>query len=228
MCRLTVQFFILEIQVLKSFYGKYPPNAFFFFFKRISKPRALSSSLMKYNFPINRKVLHFKRLNRMLLENSFQLVKLKNWNKSKERIFSWHLSFDSHLDKFPFAPRTCLVSEFCSSETKKEVLIGMYCTSSLTRTVYTVALTVGDGLILGDTFAVIDYTRCWYYSSLFHHFMYQLTVLSNSHSTTSHSFLPLKLFTALWGKKCNSNPELHHRGKSNYQVSHLACATPHF
>lgn len=98
----------------------------FFFFKRISKPRALSSSLMKYNFPINRKVLHFKRLNRMLLENSFQLVKLKNWNKSKERIFSWHLSFDSHLDKFPFAPRTCLVSEFCSSETKKEVLIGMF------------------------------------------------------------------------------------------------------
>lgn len=98
----------------------------FFFLKRISKPRAPSSSLMKYNFPINRKVLHFKRLNRMLLENSFQLVKLKNWNKSKERIFSWHLSFDFHLDKFPFAPRTCLVSEFCSSETKKEVLIGMF------------------------------------------------------------------------------------------------------
>ena len=30
-CRLTVQSFILEIQVLKSFYGKYPPNAFFLF-----------------------------------------------------------------------------------------------------------------------------------------------------------------------------------------------------
>lgn len=89
--------------------------------KRIAKPRALSWSLMKYSFPINRKVLHFKRLNRMLLENSFQLVKLKNWKNSKERIFSWHLSFDFHLDKFLFAPK--LVSEFCSSESEKEVLI---------------------------------------------------------------------------------------------------------
>lgn len=74
----------------------------------MTKPRALSSSLMKYSFPINRKVLHFKRLNRMLLENSFQLVQLKNWKNSRERIFTWHLSFDFHLDKFPFAPGTCL------------------------------------------------------------------------------------------------------------------------
>ena len=126
MCRFTVQSFILEIQVLESVYGKYPPNAFFFFFlKRIAKPRALSSSFMKYSFPINRKVLHFKSLNRMLLENSFQLVKLKNWKNSKERIFSWHLSFDFHLDKFPFAPRTCLRILFFWDK-KKEVLIGMF------------------------------------------------------------------------------------------------------
>ena len=100
-----------------------PPPPLFFLRKResLSQEHSLSSSLMKYSFPINRKVLHFERLNRMLLENSFQLVKLKNWKNSKERIFSWHLSFDFHLDKFPFAPK--LVSEFCSSETGKEVLI---------------------------------------------------------------------------------------------------------
>ena len=34
----------------------------FFPLKRITKPRALSLSLMKYSFPINRKVLHFKML----------------------------------------------------------------------------------------------------------------------------------------------------------------------
>lgn len=128
---------------------------------RITKPRALlSSSLMKYSFPINRKVLHFKRLNRMLLENSFQLVKLKNWKNSKERIFSWHLSFDFHLDKFPFAPRTCLrILFFWYRKRSVDSHVWLCYTSSLTQIVCSIVLTGGDGLILADTFAVMDYTR---------------------------------------------------------------------
>lgn len=139
-----------------------PPPAVVFFpkKKRITKPRALSSSLMKYSFPINRKALHFKRLNRMLLENSFQLVKLKNWKNSKERIFSWHLSFDFHLDKFPFAPRTCLrILSFWDRKRSVDSHVWLCCTPSLTQIVFSVVLTGGGGLILADTFAVIDYTR---------------------------------------------------------------------
>lgn len=95
----------------------------------------------------------------MLLENSFQLVKLKNWKNSKERIFSWHLSFDFHLDKFPFAPRTCLRILFWGKKRSVDRHVCLCCTSSLTQIVYLVVLTGGDGLILADTFAVIDYTR---------------------------------------------------------------------
>lgn len=115
---------------------------------------------MKYSFPINRKVLHFKRLSKTLLENSFQLVKLRNWKNSKERIFSWHLSFDFHLDKYPFVPRTCLrILFFWNSKRSVDSHVWLCCTSSLTHIVYLVVLTEGDGLILADTFAVMDYTR---------------------------------------------------------------------
>lgn len=115
---------------------------------------------MKYSFPINRKVLHFKSLNKMLLENSFQLVKSKNWKNSKERIFSWHLSFDFHLDKFLFVPRTCLrILFFWDRKRSVDSHVWLRSTSSLTQIVYLVVLTEGDGLTLADTFAVIDYPR---------------------------------------------------------------------
>lgn len=78
----------------------------------ITKWRVLSSSLKKYSFSLSSKDFHLKSLQRTLLENSFQLVKLKNWKNSKERIISGHLSFDFHLDAFPFAPRTCLTILF--------------------------------------------------------------------------------------------------------------------
>lgn len=133
-----------------------PPSLF----KRITKPRALSSSLMKYSFPINRKVLHFKRLNRMLLENSFQLVKLKNWKNSKERISFWHSSFDFHLDKFPFAPRTCLrILFFWDRKRSVDSYVWLCYTSSLTQIVCSIELTGEDGLVLADRLAMIDYTR---------------------------------------------------------------------
>lgn len=134
----------------------------------------MSSSLMEYNFPINRKVLHFKRLSRMLLENLFQLVKLKNWNNSKERIFSGHLSFDFHLDKFPFVLRVCLRILFFWDRKRRSVDSRVWhCyTHSLTQIVYWVVWTGADGLILADMFAVIDYTRNLDIILLFHHVMH--------------------------------------------------------
>lgn len=151
-----------------------PPPFFFSKRKRLAKPKALSSSLMKYSFPINRKVLHFKRLNRMLLENSFQLVNLKNWKNSKERIFSWHLSFDFHLDKFLFAPRTCLrILFFWDRKRSVDSHVWRCCTSSLTQIVYLVVLTRKEWShtcwhMCSDWL----YEKCWYYSDLFHHFIH--------------------------------------------------------
>lgn len=137
----------------------------------MTKPRALSSSLMKYSFPINRKVLHFKRLNRMLLENSFQLVQLKNWKNSRERIFTWHLSFDFHLDKFPFAPGTCLRILFFWD--RKRSVDSHVCIvhSPLPKLLLSCIDRSGWPHAYWHIFSDWLYKKCWYYSSLFHHFM---------------------------------------------------------
>lgn len=94
------------------------------FEKGTSKPRALSSSLMKYSFVMSRKGLCSKGWTESYLGNSLQLSKLKNWKNSKERIFSQHYHLIFIWINFYLLQE--FVSEFCSSETEKEVLIAMF------------------------------------------------------------------------------------------------------